>query len=275
MVGRVDKAVMRQIGLFVIACIVLMSSCDRFVAKTDHREMPSVSHEIKNLERPEIPDSIPSQEKAYAGHILSFNAKTKNPNWVAWELTAEETIGRISRSNRFWTDDDIKGCPNYRDYRRSGYDRGHMAPAADMKWDQEAMNHSFALSNICPQDKELNAEAWNTLENKCRQWAQRDSALIIVAGPIFDSPKKEYIGNKIRVPDAFFKVILAPYVSNPRAIGFIFPNYYAPGNLANYSYTIDEIERITGFDFFPALPDSIEEIIERSTSFTEWNHYPQ
>ncbi len=274
MVMQTDKTIIRLIWCATILYVAIMSSCDRLVAKADP-ELSPISHKITDLERPDIPDSIPSQEKIYAGYRLSFNADTKNPNWVAWELTADETIGRISRSNRFWTDNEIKGCPSYEDYRHSGYDRGHMAPAADMKWDKEAMTHSFALSNICPQDKELNSGAWNTLENKCRQWAQRDSALIIIAGPIFDSPDKEYIGDSVRVPDAFFKVILAPYVRNPRAIGFLFPNYSAPGNLANYSYTVDEIERITGFDFYPTLPDSIENTIERTTSFTEWNYNPR
>ena len=118
----------------------------------------------------------------------------------------------------------------------------------------------------------LNAGAWKTLEDKERLWAKRDSAIIIIAGPIYQSEDKLRIGQAgVRVPSAYFKVLLAPYVDNPRAIAFVYPNEQCPGNMQNYSQSVDYVESITGFDFFSSLPDEIENKIESTYSFKEWN----
>lgn len=219
-----------------------------------------------------IPAGIPSQIKDYEGFRVSFNSSTHTPNWVAWELLGSETQGDIGRSNNFWTDNDVEGCPTLADYKNSGYDRGHLCPAADQKWSQKAMDDCFVFTNMCPQAKALNTGAWNTLEAKERQWAQRDSAILIVAGPIYSKDDKERIGpTGVRVPGAFFKVMAAPYLDSPRGIAFVYPNMASPGNMENYSMTIDEVEQLTGYDFFSALPDNIENLIESKSSFKEWN----
>lgn len=219
-----------------------------------------------------IPERIPSELVKYEGFILSFNAENHTPNWVAWELTGIKTEGVVSRKNRFWQDPTIYGCPESSDYSHSGYDRGHMIPAADQKWSTTAMSDCFAMTNICPQDHSLNSGAWATLENKERQWAQRDSSIIIIAGPIYTSNDKTYIGaSKVRVPSAFFKVIAAPYLSKPRGIAFVYPNMASPGNMRNYSMPIDTLEKITGFDFLYNLPDDVETAIESTADFKTWN----
>lgn len=213
-----------------------------------------------------------SQEKEYEGFRLSFNRNTKVPDWVSWELLRTETDGPVSRSNRFHTDFDLDGCPDTKDYSQSGFDRGHLCPAADQKWSSQAMSDCFYMSNIAPQKHELNAGAWKTLEEKERLWAQRDSALIIVAGPVFTTSRPERIGNAgVAVPDAFFKVLLSPYSLPPRAIGFVYDNARCPGNMANYSTTVDRVEEITGLDFFFNLPDDIEEQVEGYSNFNDWN----
>lgn len=224
------------------------------------------------LETVILPDELTSQIKEYLGFTVSFNKDNKTPNYVAWELLDEEATGNQDRSNNFWTDNEIEGCPSTKDYTRSGYDRGHMCPAADQKWSAQAMSDCFVMANICPQVHELNAGAWNTLENKERQWARRDSALMIISGPIYDKADIQTIGNaKVRVPGAFFKVLLAPYVNEPRGIAFVYPNMSAPGNMQDYAMSIDELEKLLGYDFFPALPDEIENKVEATFSFKEWN----
>lgn len=229
------------------------------------------SRHFNGLDQVRISCSNPSQEKDYTGFRLSFNKDTRNPNWVAWELLGIETSGNSSRSNNFWEDSDIYACASLDDYRRSGYDRGHMCPAADQKWSPEAMSDCFVMTNMCPQDHSLNSGAWNTLENKERLWAQRDSAIMIVAGPIFEAADTKTIGNNVRVPGAFFKVIVAPYLDKPRGIAFIYPNMSSPGSMENYVTTIDEVEKLTGFDFFHNLPDDVEKAVESTSSFREWN----
>lgn len=216
--------------------------------------------------------SVPAQIKEYEGFIVSFNKDNKTPNWVAWELLGTETEGEGTRTNKFWTDEEVEGCADTRDYRGTGFDRGHMMPAAEQKWSPEAMHDCFSLANICPQDHSLNSGAWNTLENKERAWARRDSMLLIAAGPIYEATDTMHIGkNRVRVPSAFFKVLAAPKANPPRGIGFIYPNMSAPGSMRVYAMPIREVEKATGLDFFSALPDSLENLIETSTSFSEWD----
>ncbi len=223
----------------------------------------------KDLNAASRPNSV---MKSYEGFTVSFNPDNHTPEWVGWELLGEETDGGSSRYNKFWHDDEIEGCAFTEDYRNSGYDRGHICPAADQKWSEMAMKECFVMTNIAPQAHDLNAGAWSTLEKKERLWAQRDSALVIVAGPVYKPEDRERIGETgVRVPSAFFKVLLAPYVDSPRAIGFLYPNMKSPGNMENYACTVDEIEQLTGFDFFSNLPDSIENYVESHKRFKEWN----
>lgn len=218
------------------------------------------------------PASVASQIKDYEGFTVSFNKNNHTPNWVAWELLSSETDGANNRSNSFWQDPDLDGCPDTSDYKRSGYDRGHMCPAADQKWSSTAMNDCFTFGNMVPQDHALNSGAWQTLESKERQWARRDSAILIVAGPIYEESDQERIGKTgVRVPSAFFKVFAAPYADKPRGIAFVYPNMTSPGNMENYVMTIRDVEKITGYDFFYNLPDDIENEIETVSSFREWN----
>ena len=117
------------------------------------------------LEKVILPDDLPSITKQYTGFSLSFNKVWHVPNYVAWELTADETYGETPRKSIFKPDNDIPGTPLLDDYRKSGFDRGHMAPAADMKWSADAMDDSHYLTNICPQDHSINGGCWSTLEN--------------------------------------------------------------------------------------------------------------
>lgn len=256
-------------GIILVAVIVGRVTC------SGKEKMPSaegsVPQRYENLDYTVIGKSIPSEELAYEGFRMSFNKETHVPNWVGWELLGSETDGEISRSNKFWQDPAVEGCATLDDYRRSGYDRGHMCPSADQKWSEKAMHDCFVLTNMAPQSGALNRGAWQTLEDKSRLWARRDSALVIVAGPIYNSDVVTTIGNGVRVPDAFFKVLLAPYVERPRAIGFVYPNMSAPGNMQNYVMTVDDIEALTGYDFFSSLPDDIEKDVEAIASFKEWN----
>lgn len=212
-----------------------------------------------------------AERLSYAGMEVSFNPDLHIPNWVAWELTGDETDGQEARSNKFVADPTVAASATPDDYRNSGYDRGHMAPAGDMKWSREAMDETFYMTNICPQNKSLNTGAWKKLEEKSRQWAKRDSAIVIVCGPVVTDRLTEHIGaNKVAVPKRFFKVILAPYAMPPRGIGFIMENSKIEGGMQRTAVSIDDVERITGLDFFYNLPDDIENAVESQNDFLKW-----
>lgn len=222
-----------------------------------------------------IVHSNPNQdcvEIDYKGFIVGFNPEMHIPNWVAWELTKEETFGSAPRYNIFSSDPDVKGSAEKWDYNYSGYDRGHMAPAGDMKWSEEVMMNTFYMTNICPQAKSLNTGTWKKLEEKCREWARSAGNLIIICGPVLTDEITEFIGsNRVAVPERFFKVILSPSSKPMRGIGFIMPNGSVPGGLQQAAMSIDEVEAITGHDFFSALPDSIESAVESQKDFHYWS----
>lgn len=234
----------------------------------------SVAHPIPSGKDLETPHSlIPRQEQIihHTGYTVSYNKDLRLPNWVSYELTRQETKGKEKRGNNFIADPFVKGAiATNSDYARSGYDKGHMAPAADMKWSPAAMKESFYFSNMCPQHPQLNRRGWKNLEEKIRDWAVADSAIIIICGPILEKQSKTIGKNKVAVPKQFFKVILSPFVKPVRGIGFLFNNEMAVDPLSTYVVTIDSIERLTNMDFFTALPDEIENKIEAEANYLQW-----
>ena len=152
------------------------------------------------------------------------------------------------------------------DYVRSSYDRGHLCPSGDNKWSEKAQTQSFLLTNICPQNHDLNVGDWNDLEIQCRYWAKRMGNLYIVTGPVFYNGVKKTIGKHgVAVPDAFFKVVLDDG-RKAKAIGFVYPNRGGHQDMDQCVRSVDEIERITGIDFFPMLDDNVEDVVEAASN---------
>lgn len=240
----------------------------------DNEDNSSVSDEDLTFAMPTTPKGEPEQILRNDAYVSSFNNQTLMPNWVAWKLTADHTKGSVQRKNSAFTPDD-RVDEKYRvttfDYMRSGYDRGHMCPAADNKWSQRAMDQCFLMTNMCPQDHGLNIGDWNEMENQCRRWAQEYGEIYIVSGPILFKSKHKRIGqeHKVTVPEAFFKVILC-MKGEPKGIGFIYRNTDGNRPKGDYVNSIDQVERITGLDFFPTLPDNIEKKVEAEANLENW-----
>ena len=206
------------------------------------------------------------------GYIVSYNKDWKIPNWVAWHLTKEHTLGVNSRSGNAWHEDIDVPYPRATilDYKGSGWSRGHMCPAGDNKWDSEAMYESFLFTNCCPQNANLNSGDWNQIEMICRRWAEKFGDIYIVCGPILFNQKHETIGsNKVVVPEAFFKVVLCMN-GKPKGIGFIRRNTYTSKRSDFYVNSIKEIERITGITFFPLLPGDVSEAVKSKANLNDW-----
>ena len=236
-------------------------------------EVQAAGKKIVMYEMPAPLKDRPEQILKRKGYTTSYNSKTKNPNWVAWHLTKSHTYGSFQRKDEMFTvDEDAKGGrATDNDYYNSRYDRGHMCPAGDNKWDKQAMEQSFLFTNICPQNHGLNKYEWNDLEILCRDWAREYGAIDIVCGPIYKqkSEQKTIGRNKVWVPDAFFKVVLCRQGS-PKAIGFIYRNEGVKQKMEEAVYTVDEIEQLTGMDFFSVLDDKTEDRIEAKASLSEW-----
>lgn len=232
------------------------------------------SYQVLDKEDLELPISLtPRQEQIihHTGYTVSYNKDLRLPNWVSYELTRKETQGKEKRNNRFIVDPLVNGpIATNADYTRSGFDKGHMAPAADMKWSPTVMKESFYFSNMCPQHPQLNRRGWKDLEEKIRDWAIADSAIIIICGPIVEKNAKTIGRNKIAIPKQFFKVVLSPFTKPMRAIGFIFNNAQAVNPLSTYAVAVDSVEQLTGMDFFAPLPDEVENKIEAYANYHQW-----
>ena len=212
---------------------------------------------------------VPSHLLERKSYLVSYNKTTLQPNWVSWYLTREHADGDVPRQQDFIEDMEVLPRPMLTDYRGSGYDRGHMCPAGDNKWDQQAMYESFYLTNMCPQDADLNSGLWNKFEQDCRRWAKRYGSLYIVCGPLFGEGYKTIGRNRVAVPDAFFKVVLC-LEGRPKGLGIVCPNTPGQKRKDLRYLSIDEVESITGMDFFPSLPDDVEEDVESHADPKAW-----
>ncbi len=228
-----------------------------------------------NIENVEIPGKIKGRTErviVHKGYTVSYNADWKIPNWVAYELTDVEVAGDEPRAKKFVPDPMV---PKYEsattdDYKNSGWDRGHMAPAADMKWHPQTMKESFYLSNICPQNRNLNAGVWKELEEQVRDLAAQKGHIYVVCGPIVSDDYQTIGANNVVVPSAFFKVLLQEEDGNIYTIGFVYENVAGRRPMSTYAMTVDDVEALTGIDFFPSLPDKIEKRVEAEVDFTKW-----
>lgn len=222
----------------------------------------------------EIPKSTFKDQQiiTHSSKTISFSEEKKQAYWVAYQLIPSEGI-KIKRTNKFIADPEITKAnqASNSDYKKSGYDKGHLAPAADMNWSIKAMTESFYFSNMSPQKPQFNRGIWKKLEELVRKWAIKYGNVYIATGPILDS-FIEYIGNgKIGAPSYFYKAVLfySP-PKPPKAIAFILKNEASSFSLSHFVVSINELEKRTQIDFFYQLPDDVENTVESNANFEKW-----
>jgi endonuclease G len=207
------------------------------------------------------------------GYLLAHDSTNKTPIWVIEHLTAEKAKGTLPRYNKFQADPDLEEGERAElsDYKGSGYDKGHMAPSADMRWDQQAMEECFYLSNMVPQvGKGMNQGIWKNLEEDIRQWSIDREELYVFTGPIYDGGTKKKIGdNKVAVPTHLYKIVYDPI--KVEAIAFIMPNEKLDSkDMPKYIVTIREVEKKTGLNFLSKISKHKQDIIETEKAEGLW-----
>jgi endonuclease G len=215
----------------------------------------------------------------HVGFSLLYAEKFEQATWVAYHLTAAETEKVVARTNRFLEDPKVvTGSATNDDYQNSVYDRGHLAPAADMAWSLASMQSSFYYSNMSPQLPGFNRGVWKRLEELVRQWALNYLAVYVVTGPVLETGLPTIGQNKVAVPKLYYKVLLDMESSPPKAIGFVLKNESSSAALQEFAVTVDSVERLTGIDFFAKLPDPIEKQVEGQLCVNCWTwnaHIPK
>jgi endonuclease G len=234
------------------------------VVQIDNRPAPTVPDEI-------LPTSTTGEIVHHTYFSLSYSEDHEQAEWVAYELNRDRLNQNwVERATTFRPDPDVRTeSATPRDYSGSGYDRGHLAPAADMAFDTLAMLETFYMSNISPQERAFNGGVWRELEECTRDWARQFKQLYIATGPVLARPGKSKIGfSNVTVPAAYYKVLLAP--EQHRAIAFVLPNSVSDRPLMEYACTIDQVETVTGIDFFPKLLKGLDEELEGSLDKEAW-----
>ncbi len=220
---------------------------------------------------PEWPDVRDEKDViSYSGFSLLYDEKHEQARWVAYELTQAETVKGVERSNNFREDPNISTrSASNEDYSKSGYDRGHLAPASDMGWSTTSMEESFYYSNMSPQNPGFNRGIWKKLETQLRNWASDHDAIYVVTGPVLSEGLPTIGPNRVSVPKYYYKVILDNQEPGLHGIGFILPNEPSKLSLSSFAVSIDSVEKVTGLDFFPTLPPG-SRALEGESCFKCW-----
>jgi len=211
---------------------------------------------------------------SYTGFDLGYNEQFEQAAWVAYVLTREEIeSGTVERTDNFRADTFIaSGSASLSDYRGSGFDRGHLAPAGDMKWDRLAMSQSFLMSNMSPQVPAFNRGIWRKLETEVRNWALEKDSLYVITGPLFSLSDSLIGENGVGVPAYYFKVLVDLSPPEHDMIAFLLPNTGSSEELLNFALPVDSLEQISGYDFFGEAPDQdVIEWLERRIEPGNWN----
>ncbi len=218
-----------------------------------------------------LPTSTTGQIITHRFYTLSYNEKYEQAEWLAYKLTKKQVVHTHFNRPYFISDKQVKTkSAHYSDYKKSHFDKGHLCPAGDRKFSRQAFNETFLMSNVSPQNHQFNAGIWNRLEQKTRYWAVKYKALFIVTGGVLTDDLPTIGHNKVGVPKRFYKIIVR--ISKPKiqAIAFLIPNRESDAMLSKYVVSIDQIESLTHIDFFPDLPDELENKLEASSNYKDW-----
>ncbi len=269
---KVTKAKKRGKRLLVLlSLIVALWLLSLVFAPTEEEYLQGGATYIADLELPAHDEG--DVVVRHPGFALLYDEEHEQARWVAYHLTRDELYGTAKRKDNFRADPSIStGSAELADYRGSGYDRGHLIPAGDLTWSDEAMSASFYLSNMSPQDGSFNRGIWSQLEATVRNFADTEGSVYVVTGPVLtDGPYRTIGANEVSVPNAYYKVILDYEEPELKAIGFVLPNEGSKSDLKGYATTVREVEELTGLDFFHRLPDTQEELLETRYDTEAWD----
>lgn len=276
--GGINGGLLAKYGLFGVMFAVLFYLFNPTEEKIGKINLPLPDDVVISGNPNGELDYLPSAKGQVVYHkfyTLSYIEAHEQPEWVAYELTRDHLMTkRVPRSGDFRIDPLVKtqSATKY-DYKRSGYDRGHLAPAGDMGFDQKAMSETFFMSNMSPQIRNFNGGIWRELEEQTRDWAKKYKKLYIVTGPLLTEKPIDFIGkNNVSVPAAYYKVILDYTNPEVKGIGFVMPNEVSSKSIHDFAMSIDNVEQLTGIDFFQKLDGNGElEQIESEFDIRQWN----
>lgn len=219
-----------------------------------------------------LPTSTSNQIVYHDNYTLSYVEKYEQAEWVAYELLKSRMVSNDFNRPYFIEDPKVKsGSADWRNYRRSGYDKGHLCAAGDMRYSKKAFDETFYTSNISPQKHDFNEGVWNRLEQKVRYWATKYDGIYVVTGGILHDDLETIGYEDVVVPEYFYKVLLDNSRDEYKMIAFLVPAQDSDAPLYKFVVPVDTLEKRTGIDFFPKLDDAIESKLEKSSDYKGWS----
>ena len=263
-----NKALIYPLLILLISLIIYLI----YPSHTKEDKVNADSNFADNLSFNFLPTSTTQQIVSHDYYTLSYNEKYEQAEWVAYELKKEHLSNTNRKRPYFINDKKVKTrSADYRNYKNSGYSKGHLCPAGDRKFSENAYNETFLTSNISPQKFDFNAGIWNRLEQKVRYWAGKERQLYVVTGGVLDKDMATIGRDKVAIPKFYYKILLDYSEPEIKAIAFLVPHQESQRPLYEFVVSIDSIEQLTSLDFFPALPDVLENNLEASSNYKNWS----
>lgn len=235
--------------------------------KYEEKSQPAADTNINYL-----PTSTTNYVVHHDNYSLSYSEDHEQAEWVAYELKKSHLSKNQFKRPYFELDESIKTkSAHWKNYKKSGYDKGHLCPAGDRKFSKEAFEETFLTSNVSPQKNEFNTGVWNRLEQKVRYWADKYDGVFVITGGILSENLKTIGTEKVSVPNYFYKVLLDNNNGDIKLIAFLVPHQEIDRPLYEFTVTVDRLEELTGIDFFPELNDVIENELEAINQYKNWS----
>ena len=255
-------------SLLLASCVIGFWLFEEFYVPDTHA-IESTGEQ--GIEAEYLPSSSTGAVVRHEHYTLSYSEAHEQAEWVAYGLKP----GHLTQDNRkrpFFIEDPrvATGSADWRNYRGSGYDRGHLCPAGDRRFSEAAYNETFYTSNISPQGKGFNAGIWNRLEQQVRSWCRRHGDLIVVTGGILEKGLEEIGEEDVDVPRAFYKIVLRNSGEEMVALAFLIPGVESQRPLSDFLVTVDSLETLTGLDFFEKLPQEWQQRVESRAGPSLW-----
>jgi endonuclease G len=271
----------QKITLFTFSIAVFNSCKDKQLKEItpDNIQKTGIPNDFMHSEKTKIstpfdylPVSTTNQIVKHQYYTLSYNEIYEQAEWVAYELKIQKRKRNHFKRPFFIEDPKVTTkSADWKNYKNSGYDKGHLCPAGDMTFDKSAYDDTFFTSNISPQLHEFNDGVWNRLEEKVRYWSEKYNGVYVVTGGVLTNFLPTIGKEKVAIPDRFYKIILNNTKGKYKVIAFLVPNAKSDKPLYSYTVSVDDIEKITGIDFFPNLEDSIENKLEKNKDYKDWS----
>jgi endonuclease G, mitochondrial len=260
-------------SLIAIAFVLGIYGYEYFLKDEEKAEIVSLGKEAKIYTNEYfLPTSTTGQVIHHDSYSLSYSEPHEQAEWVAYELKKSHLSNSNFKRPYFEIDKAVKtGAADWRNYKNSGYDRGHLCPAGDRNYSQLAHDETFLTSNISPQKNDFNSGIWNRLEQKVRYWASKYDGVFVVTGGVLKGNMKTIGNEKVAVPNQFYKVLIDINSGKVKMIAFLMPHKNSKEPLYKFVVSVDDIEKITGIDFFPQLEDTLENKLEAASDYKDWS----